>query len=637
MYIIEVIPLQHLPKNVSQILSYYHKQPLEKGIVVEIQVKTKKILALVTNSTPISSLKNELKSNPFTLKKLSKIVTEKPIVDKTFWNISKFISTYYFDDLTRVVKILLPTNLKSLIKYLNKENANQETQKLEINKNTEYIFNKNIYSDIINTFNNNKSILLAFPTESHLNFYLDHFKQVFNENNFVILNKKPSTKNKNIWYKQLLQNQPKIVFGLRKTLGFPLDNINLIYVFDSNNESYKSWDLRPYFNYETVLTSIANQKKIPIYFQKNEVNISKLKNLNQDIKLFDITLPKTNPSAQIIINRDFSKKDVLGYSIKQDIFKLINNKQKWILFLNKKGFWNGVECKKCKTVLYCDKCNKPLTYFRTKKENYLKCSLCNKKFPVIMTCPKCKSHEFQPTTLGIDKLEQNILQLLKERDIKIFNIQSEEKEEIIQKTISNFLNNKNGILVGTSIILRPQIKNIENIAILNIDNLFYIPNYNTEEKALNLLWKLKSIATKNIYIKTTLKNNNIFSIIKNNSFNDFWKNELPLRKKYNFPPFSQIIHIEYRDIDQTKSKQEIEKYYLKIKKTIEKNKLENKFIITSISPNYHEKINNKYYWSFNLKMKLTNTNILTSNDIKMRNQLLKLLPSDFYIDVDPIN
>jgi hypothetical protein len=84
MYIIEVIPLQHLPKNVSQILSYYHKQPIQKGTIVEIQVKTKKILALVANSTPISNLKNELKSNAFTLKKISKIVTEKPIVDKTF-------------------------------------------------------------------------------------------------------------------------------------------------------------------------------------------------------------------------------------------------------------------------------------------------------------------------------------------------------------------------------------------------------------------------------------------------------------------------------------------------------------------------------------------------------------------------
>jgi primosomal protein N' (replication factor Y) (superfamily II helicase) len=637
MYIIEVIPLQHLPKNVSQILSYYHKQPIQKGTIVEIQVKTKKILALVANSTPISNLKNELKSNAFTLKKISKIVTEKPIVDKTFWNISKFISTYYFDDLTRVVKILLPSNLKSLIKYLNKKTTNQDIDKLEINKKKEYIFNKNIYQNITTTFNNNKSILLTFPTESHLSFYLNHFKQIFNENNFVILNKKPSTKNKNIWYSQLLQNQPKLIFGLRKTLGFPLDNINLIYVFDSNNESYKSWDLRPYFNYETVISFIANQKKIPIYFQKNDLYISKSKNIKQDIKTFNTITPKTNPNTQIIINRDFNKKDLLGYSIKQDIFKLINNKQKWIIFLNKKGFWNGVECKKCKTILYCDKCNKPLTYFRTKKENYLKCSLCNKKYPVIMTCPKCKSHEFQPTTLGIDKLEQNILQLLKQKDIKIFNIQSEEKEEIIQENITNFLNNKNGILIGTSIVLRPQIKNIENIAILNIDNLFYIPNYNTEEKILNTILKLKSIATKNIYIKTTLKNNKIFDIIKNDSYHDFWKNELSLRKKYNFPPFSQITHIEYKDIDQTKSKQEIEKYYLKIKKTIEKNNLENKFIITSISPNYHEKIKNKYYWSFNIKMKLEDPNILTSNDIKMRNQLLKLLPSDFYIDVDPIN
>ncbi len=637
MYIIEVIPLQHLPKNVSQILSYYHKQPIQKGTIVEIQVKTKKILALVANSTPISNLKNELKSNAFTLKKISKIVTEKPIVDKTFWNISKFISTYYFDDLTRVVKILLPSNLKSLIKYLNKKTVDQDIDKLEINKKTEYIFNKNIYQDITNAFNNKKSILFTFPTESHLSFYLNHFKQVFNENNFVILDKKASTKNKNIWYNQLLQNQPKLIFGLRKTLGFPLDNIALIYVFDSNNESYKSWDLRPYFNYETVISLLAHQKKIPIYFQKNDLYISKSKSIKQDIKIFNTITPKTNPKTQIIVNKDFNKKDLLGYSIKQDIFKLINNKQKWIIFLNKKGFWNGVECKKCKTILFCDKCNKPLTYFKTKKENYLKCSLCNQKYPVIMTCPKCKSHEFQPTTLGVDKLEQNILQMLKQKDIKIFNIQSEEKEEIIQENISNFLNNNNGILIGTSIILRPQIKNIENIAILNIDNLFYIPNYNTEEKILNTILKLKSIATKNIYIKTTLKNNKIFDIIRNDSYHDFWKNELSLRKKYNFPPYSQIIHIEYRDIDQIKSKQEIEKYYLKIKKTIEKNNLENKFIITNISPNYHEKIKNKYYWSFNIKMKLKDPNILTSNDIKMRNQLLKLLPSDFYINVDPIN
>jgi hypothetical protein len=84
MYIIEVIPLQHLPKNVSQILTYYYKEPIEKGIIVEISVQTKKILAIVTCSTPIENLKNDLKSNTFTLKKLNKIIISKPIVDKSF-------------------------------------------------------------------------------------------------------------------------------------------------------------------------------------------------------------------------------------------------------------------------------------------------------------------------------------------------------------------------------------------------------------------------------------------------------------------------------------------------------------------------------------------------------------------------
>jgi len=84
MYIIEVIPIQHLPKNVSQILTYYYKEPLEKGIIVEISLQTKKILAIVLSSIPIEKVKNELKSNSFTLKKINKIITNQPIVDKTF-------------------------------------------------------------------------------------------------------------------------------------------------------------------------------------------------------------------------------------------------------------------------------------------------------------------------------------------------------------------------------------------------------------------------------------------------------------------------------------------------------------------------------------------------------------------------
>jgi primosomal protein N' (replication factor Y) len=128
-----------------------------------------------------------------------------------------------------------------------------------------------------------------------------------------------------------------------------------------------------------------------------------------------------------------------------------------------------------------------LTYFKTTKENYLKCSLCNQKTPIITTCPKCQSKNFEPTNLGIDKLEQNILDTLKDNHVKIFSIQSDDTEEHIDQTINQFMNSENGILIGTSAIFKPQISNIQNIAIINIDNLFSIPDFRTEEKVLTLI------------------------------------------------------------------------------------------------------------------------------------------------------
>ncbi|MFA5230535.1 MAG: hypothetical protein WC422_04085 [Candidatus Paceibacterota bacterium] len=192
-----------------------------------------------------------------------------------------------------------------------------------------------------------------------------------------------------------------------------------------------------------------------------------------------------------------------------------------MLFLNKKGFWNGVQCKNCKTLLYCPNCHKPLTYYKTQKENYLKCSLCNQKLPLVTTCPKCQSPNFEANNLGIDKLEQTILHLLKDKHVPIFNTNIENDNETIDKTINEFLNSQNGVLIGTSSILKPQLQNIENVAVVNIDNLFSIPDFHIEEKILNTLLKIKNIANQKFYIKTSYNNNSLFSIIKNNTFDQF--------------------------------------------------------------------------------------------------------------------
>jgi len=77
------------------------------------------------------------------------------------------------------------------------------------------------------------------------------------------------------------------------------------------------------------------------------------------------------------------------------------------------------------------------------------------------------------------------------------------------------------VLIGTSVILKSKVQNIENVAIVNIDNLFSIPDFHTEEKILNTLLKAKNIATKKFYIKTSYNQNTLFAMVKNNDFDKF--------------------------------------------------------------------------------------------------------------------
>jgi primosomal protein N' len=70
-------------------------------------------------------------------------------------------------------------------------------------------------------------------------------------------------------------------------------------------------------------------------------------------------------------------------------------------------------------------------------------------------------------------------------------------------------------------MLKPQLLGSNNTVALYLDNLFFLPDFKTEEKILTILLKLKNLSHKNFYIKTTIKDHPLFEIIKTNDFESF--------------------------------------------------------------------------------------------------------------------
>ena len=74
-------------------------------------------------------------------------------------------------------------------------------------------------------------------------------------------------------------------------------------------------------------------------------------------------------------------------------------------------------------------------------------------------------------------------------------------------------------------------------------NPFSNPDFNTNEKILNTLLRVKSKATRTFTIQTRKAQEQIFNYVINGNIAEFLRLEFDDRKKYDYPPFSVLIKI----------------------------------------------------------------------------------------------
>ena len=133
MYIVEVIPLTILPPNMPQILSYFFDPTLNfpadhqsrqsgmrsrlgteqapllpKGAIVEVNINKRKVKAVVLSLSPLEKEKLILKKVDFQIKKINKVLFEKPQVSDYQFGLAVWIAKYYYAPLGYTLKTILP-------------------------------------------------------------------------------------------------------------------------------------------------------------------------------------------------------------------------------------------------------------------------------------------------------------------------------------------------------------------------------------------------------------------------------------------------------------------------------------------------------------------------------------------------
>ncbi len=269
------------------------------------------------------------------------------------------------------------------------------------------------------------------------------------------------------------------------------------------------------------------------------------------------------------LNTDYSKESkYLSTTLLDKIEENLKNNKKIILYLNKRWDFSSMICSDCSYLYKCKNCD--LKMYVHKKPEKLICHFCwyTKEIPI--KCEKCKWKNLAKIGFGTQQLEtliKNIFPLA-----KIFRLDTDNVANISAKKDA-FENIKNAnIIIWTKMITTGfDLENIGLISIILLEAELSIPKYDIEEKTFinlkQLIWRggRKWQITETI-IQTYIPENPFVKQVFESNYKQFFKETLLERKIFNYPPFSEIFILQYKNYNKQKAFEYMEKMFLELEK-----------------------------------------------------------------------
>lgn len=400
-----------------------------------------------------------------------------------------------------------------------------------------------------------KTSIILLPEIAISNQVESLFRKRFGAKNIAILHSRLSKKTRNTEWLRIKRGEAKIVIGARSSVFAPLTNIGLIVIDEEHEPSYKS-DRTPRFetvdiaykrakNFNAVLVSGSATPSIVSYYRAKQ-GIYKLINLKQRVN--GARLPKCELVDML---EEFRKGNTscLSTLLKEQIDLALTNKQKIILFINRRGFYTMTECLDCGFIYRCETCNIPLTYH--KSSNASICHYCGESYTPISVCPSCGSKHIKFSGLGTEQLGDEIKKNWPCANVLRLDSDTARSNTKLREIISKFQHDDTQILVGTQMLAKGlDFQNVALVGIINADLSLNIPDFRADERTFQLICQVAGRAGRSnqeskVIIQTEQIKSRVIQLARSYDYETFYNEEIKRRELMKYPPFTDIIRLEF--------------------------------------------------------------------------------------------
>ena len=423
------------------------------------------------------------------------------------------------------------------------------------------------------------------------------------------------------WHK-IKEGKAKIIIGARSAIFAPVENLGLVIIDEEHDSSYKS-EMAPRYDTKEIARYICENFNIPLVLGSATPDMETYyKALNGEVTLLELTKRANEaelPDIEVIdLREELAKgnKSMISIRLYDEIEKNLKNKKQTILYLNRRGFSTFVMCRNCGYTVKCKNCNINLTYHANK--NKLKCHYCGYEEKVVTKCPECGSGQIRYFGTGTQKLEYEINKLFPNASTIRMDIDTISKKNSHEQILEKFKNENIDILIGTQMVVKGHhFPNVTLVGVIAADGSLNIDDFRANERTFQILTQVAGRAGRGkdkgkVIIQTYNPDNFSIECAKDQNYKLFFDTEITLRKQLKYPPFCDIIVIEFTSISEKEVIEVSEKIHAYLKNRVIKENIG--IILYKALPSPIDKIKNKYRWRILIKCKFSEEIIKLMNE-----------------------
>jgi len=565
MNVIEIIPIARTTK--IETLSYFTSENPPEGAIVDVPLRGKTVHGIVASVQPAAGMKSDLKTAPFSLKKIEK-VKARDFLPKALIEAAREEAEYAAATLGTTLKAMVHGSIFAEAGKLASSAAGKpatgSVQALQGDDDERH----GVYRSLIRQeFAQKKSLMFLVPTVEEAEYLKTALEKGIENYLFLIHQGMTAKKIRESWNGAANEKHPIVMIATGSFMAFRRADMETIVI---ERESMRGWksQRRPYLDLRHAIELYARKANLKLYLSDLVLRLETSRRQDQgEIEAGSLFKSRSVSTAHddLVDMKQYkggASFRILSEQTEALIKKTREENAHMVVVAGRKGLAPSTVCGDCHTIVVCGSCGAPMVLHEAKGGRgespasatsggqeaagpltYFLCHHCGERRSTEEYCKTCGSWKLGTVGIGIDLVKKKIADLFP--GIKIFQLDSDSAPtpKKIRDTIEKFKAAPGSVLLGTELLANHFHDKVPYAAVVTLDSLLALPDFRITERIFYMLLRLRAMTEREFVIQTRKPEEKTFEFAARGAVSDFVRHALAERRQFEWPPYAALIKL----------------------------------------------------------------------------------------------